>query len=154
MRHSGWFVLTLLAATTAAGADIYCNTQGRDCSDRPTTTATVQRSVAGAGSRTGSAAPAAATGSAATSGDRVAQQREDAARLAQARKELSQDVGSKRGQQCKEASDYYQRLITASVVTKSDKDGKRLALSDAEAGQARLNAKLQMDQLCAQAGAR
>jgi hypothetical protein len=154
MHHFGWIVLTISAATTAAGADIYCNTQGRDCSDRPTTTATVQRTVAGTSSKGNSVVPAAATGSAVAAGDRVAQQREEEARLAQARKELSQDVGSKRGQQCKEASEYYQRLITASVVTKSDKDGKRLALSDAEAGQARLNAKLQMDQLCAQAGAR
>jgi hypothetical protein len=146
MRQLVLISLALSAAGTAVAGDIYCNTQGRECSDRPTSTANVMRSISSGAPRNASPATGDAPG-----GDRVAAQRAQNEQLAKARQELRQDVGGKRTAQCKEASDYYQRLITASVINKADKDGKKLAMSDAEADQARFNAKLERDKLCSEA---
>ena len=148
MRHLVLISLAMTAAGTALAGDIYCNAQGRECSDRPTSTANVMRSISSGSPRTAAAAPAT---SPAAGGDRVAAQRAENEQLERARQELRQDLSGKRAQQCKEASEQYQRMITASVINKTDKDGKKLALSDAEADQARLNAKIERDKLCGQA---
>jgi hypothetical protein len=145
MRHLVLILLAISLAGTAVAGEIYCNAQGRECSDRPTTTATVVRSAG----NTHNVSPAASVES---GGDRVAAQRAENEQLSRARQEMHQDFTGKRAQQCKEATDYYQRIIAASVVNKTDKDGKKVALSDAEADQARLNAKIDRDRLCSQAG--
>jgi hypothetical protein len=146
MRHLLLISLAISLAGTAMAGDIYCNAQGRECADRPTGTANVVRSVSSGAPR----AAAANTGTA--GGDRVAAQRAENEQLAKARQEMQKDFTGKRAQQCKEATDYYERLITASVINKTDKEGRKLALSDAEADQARLNAKIERDRLCSQAG--
>ena len=149
MRHLVLISLAISLASTAVAGDIYCNSQGRECGDRPTSTANVMRS-ASSGAVRSSSTNSSSSGTA--GGDRVAAQRVENEQLAKARQEVRQDFTGKRAQQCKEARDYYQRLIAASVINKSDKDGKKLALSDAEADQARLNGKIERDRLCAQAG--
>jgi hypothetical protein len=146
MRHLLLISLALTLAGSAVAGDIYCNAQGRECSDRPTTTANVVRSIS-----TGTARTVAPAGGVDPGGDHVAAQRAENEQLERARQEMHQDFTGKRAQQCKEATDYYQRLITATVINKTDKEGKKLALSDAEADQARLNAKMDRDRICAQA---
>jgi hypothetical protein len=149
MRHLLLISLAISLAGTAMAGDIYCNAQGRECGDRPTTTANVMRSVNNGSPRSGSAGP---SDSGTAGGDRVAAQRAENEQMAKARQDMQKDFTGKRAQQCKEATEYYQRLITASVINKTDKDGRKLALSDAEADTARLNAKIERDRLCSQAG--
>jgi hypothetical protein len=145
MRHLVLFSLVISMAGTSLAGEIYCNAQGRECSDRPTSTANVVRLVSSGTSRSATSAAVNAEG------DRVAAQRAENEQMAKARQEMRQEVNGKRTQQCKEAIDYYQRMITASVINKADKNGKQFAMSDAEADQARLNAKIERDRLCTQA---
>jgi hypothetical protein len=148
MRHLLLISLAISLAGTAMAGDIFCNAQGRECGDRPTTTANVPRSIGNGGSRSVTSN----SDSGVAGGDGVAARRAENAQFERARQEMRQDFTGKRAQQCKEATDYYQKLITASVINKTDKEGRKLALSDAEADQARLNAKIERDRLCSQAG--
>jgi hypothetical protein len=144
------------AAEISGAGEIYCNAQGRECSDRPTATSTVARSLPKR-TATGNSSPAAGAAvvvpatPTASAADRVAQQRQENEELAKAQKELQQDFTTKRAEQCKLAKDYYTRSVAATVLYKTDKDGKRQTLNEADSNQERLNAKMQMDKVCAQA---
>ena len=137
-----YLVIAALFASGAVGAgDIYCNNQGRDCSDRPSPNATVVH-VSSAPSASNEAA---ADTSAKTPIDAGAEARlkEDATRQA-----VQKDVAATRAEQCKQATEKYQRSITARHAYRLNKAGEREYLTDAEIDQSRLDARLEMDRTC------
>jgi hypothetical protein len=147
MRYLSALALTLAALGTAQAAEIYCNNQGRDCSDKPSPGATTVRiSSANFGTNTLSAP---ASGSErlnnATGQDFGADARLEQERNAQA---LQKDLTATHARQCKEAQDKYQKAIEARRVYRMGKDGEREYLSDTEAGQMRLNARVDMERSC------
>jgi hypothetical protein len=71
----------------------------------------------------------------------------DLARDAAARS-VHTEVAQNRAALCKKAQDLYQQLIQARRVYTGESNGERQYLSDADADQARVNAKLQMDDAC------
>jgi hypothetical protein len=60
---------------------------------------------------------------------------------------VHQDMAQTRAEQCKKAQDYYQQVIQARRIF-SDNNGERQYLSDTDADQARVTAKLRMDDAC------
>jgi hypothetical protein len=142
-------VLTLIilgsgALGAASAGDIYCNNQGRDCSDRPSPGATYVRTVNAPAVTVTEPSPAASSGSAPAPTDAAA------ARLGQeaSRAAVQKDVAANRAEQCKQAKDKYQKSVEARRVYRINKAGEREYLSDAEADQARLNARLEMERSC------
>lgn len=159
-------VLSLSTALSASAAEIYCNAQGRECSDRPTASANIARVFGGAATanraRTGSGdtlttiTNGSSDGTSADSNgvrsDPVAeQQRRNAAQDA-ANKALQKDLAGTRSEQCRKAQDYYKQSLEAAAIYKVDKDGKRQFLNEAEANQSRLNAKMEIDRTCGKGG--
>lgn len=140
--------ITLLALVSGAATagDIYCLKKGKDCSDRPAPGAeyirTQQRRpdatpepVQGAKSAAGSA----------TSGAQVAA-------TANARQAVQKDLDQARAGQCKKARDSYEQSLQARRIYRTNKAGEREYLSDTEADQMRLNARVAMEQSCGSAG--
>jgi hypothetical protein len=148
MRHLTALALALALLSTASAADIYCNNQGKDCSDKPTPGAVlVHISASNYGSNTLST-PAQASASDRSAGNGSADSansRLNAERSAQA---VQKDVTTARATQCKDAQDKYQKSVEARRVYRVGKDGEREYLSDNEADQMRLNARLEMEQAC------
>jgi len=145
-------ILTLLivgsgAVGLASAGDIYCNNQGHDCSDRPSPGAVFVR-VANAATIRSEADSVASTSAAASPTDAAA------ARLSQdaSRTAVQKDVAATRAAQCKQAKDVYQKSVEARRVYRINKAGEREYLSDAEADQARLNARLDMERSCGSPG--
>ena len=137
-------LVALAAGTAAMAGDIYCNNQGRDCSDRPSPNATEVHVASAPVSATQDAAPPA--GSAASPPvDAAADARlaEDASRQA-----VEKDVAATRADRCKQAKDKYQESIQAHRVYRMNKAGEREYLSDSDLDQARLNACIEMDRAC------
>jgi hypothetical protein len=147
MRYLTALTLTLVGLSSAGAADIYCNNQGRDCSDKPSPGAVmVHIASSNFGSNTLSA-PAA--GSERAAANRPADGGASA-RLAQQDRvqAVQKDVSTARATQCKEAQTKYQQSVEARRVYRMGKDGEREYLSDTEAEQMRLNARLEMEQSC------
>jgi hypothetical protein len=67
---------------------------------------------------------------------------------ADAQRALQTDVEQVRAEQCRKAQDSYQQAIQARRVYKPGADGEREYLSDEEADQVRLNARLEMEAAC------
>ena len=153
MRHRPALslVIAALAACGAASAgEIYCDNQGRDCSDRPGPNSIevhVKGAPVGAANEVAPAPDSAAKKPVDTSADAGAQQQDDASRQA-----LQKDVAAKRADDCKQAKDKYQQSIQAHRIYKLNKAGEREYLSDSELDQARLNARLEMDRSCGTSG--
>ncbi len=148
MRYLTALTLTLVALSSASAADIYCNNQGRDCSDKPSPGAVmVHIASSNFGSNTLSA-PAA--GSERAAANRTVDSGSAAAHLAQQDRvqAVQKDVSTARATQCKEAQTKYQQSVEARRVYRMGKDGEREYLSDTEAEQMRLNARLEMEQSC------
>lgn len=163
---------TLLLATglSTQAAEIYCNAQGRECSDRPTASANIARSAGTIPSAARSASaeapgatvpPGAAAGASADpnappdSGiraDPVAEQQRQNAALANASKALQKDLADKRSEQCRKAQEYYKQAVEAAAIYRTGKDGKKEFLSESEANQSRLNARLEIDRTCGKGG--
>ena len=142
-------VLSLLALTLGAGGaaragDIYCNNQGKDCSDRPTPGAQFKGSTYSQAPAT--SAPATSSSSAAPNptGNASATAPDQAATRAAVQK----DVAASRAEQCKAAKEKYQQSIEARRLYRVNKAGEREYLSDNEFDQARLNARLEMERAC------
>ena len=57
-------------------------------------------------------------------------------------------MAATRATQCKAAQDKYQKSVEARRVYRLNKAGEREYLSDTEADQARLNARLEMERSC------
>jgi hypothetical protein len=96
--------------------------------------------AAGAGSAGGTAAALAAGDAAST---RLAA--EAAARGVQA------DLDKSRAEQCKQASERYDKMIAARRLYKETAPGQRAYLSDAELAQARVDARRERDEACGSA---
>lgn len=160
----------LTTGVAAQAAEIYCNAQGRECSDRPTASANIARSIganpgaprnsptaatpsaAGAAGGTVQAAEGETPAEAGVKADPVAEQQRQNAALDAASKAMQKDLDSKRSEQCRKAQDYYKQAIEAAVIYRTDKDGKRQYLSEEEANQSRLNARLEIDRTCGKGG--
>ena len=149
MRYPSILSLAIaaLAVCKAAGAgDIYCNNQGRDCSDRPSLNAVVVHIAnppPGASNDT-TPPPAARPPVDAAATAKLA---DDASRQA-----VQKDVATNRADLCKQAKDKYQQSIQAHRIYRLNKAGEREYLSDAELDQARLNSRLEMDRACGPPG--
>ena len=139
---------TLAAFGMARAGDIYCNNQGKECSDRPSPGAVVIRQAPVSGQlqaqgqvsapeRTQSPVDAAAT-------DRLREQARQAA--------VQKDVNTARTEQCKAATDKYQKSVEARRMYRMNKDGEREYFTDAEADAARLSARNEMEQACGKGG--
>ena len=127
---------------TASAGDIFCNNQGHDCSDRWSPGATLVRTSAG---QQGQSAAPAPSSTSATPVDAGANARLglDASRTA-----VQKDVSAARAEQCKQAKEKYQKSVEARRVYRMNAAGEREYLTDAEADQARLNARLEMERSC------
>jgi len=137
-------VIVALCASGAVGAgDIYCNNQGRDCSDRPSPNATVVHINSTPASVTSEPAPAESTPKAPAESSADARLKDNATRQA-----VQKDVAATRAEQCKQAQDKYQKAVAARRVYRLNKAGEREYLSDAEMEQARVNARLEVDRTC------
>ena len=139
------------AVSIATAGDIYCNNQGHDCSDRPSPGSTMVRSTPPAG---GYGQQAASSMAAPTSGNTPGTEpapdagandrlKQDATRAA-----VKKDVAATRAEQCKQAKDRYQKSVEARRVYRVNKAGEREYLSESEADQERLNARLEMERSC------
>jgi len=148
MRHLTALALTLtLLGGTASAADIYCNNQGKDCSDKPTPGAVLVHIANNSyGSNTLSTPAASSERARDNSSTDAANARLSQEHSAQA---VQKDVASTRATQCKDAQDKYQKSVEARRVYRMGKDGEREYLSDSEADQMRLNARLEMERSCA-----
>ncbi len=152
MRYLTALTLTLAALSSASAADIYCNNQGRDCSDKPSPGAVmVHISNSNFGSNTLSAP---ASGSERLAANRPVDSGGANARLGQDNRAqaVQKDVSAARATQCKEAQAKYQQSVEARRVYRMSKDGEREYLSDTETDQMRLNARLEMEQSCGKSG--
>ena len=138
-----FLIVAGLAGSGAASAgDIFCNNQGRDCSDRWSPGATVVRTSAPP--QSARTAPGPAT-SAATPTDAGANARLG---LEASRTAVQKDVGTARAEQCKQAREKYEKSVEARRVYRMNSAGEREYLTDAETDQARLNARLEMERSC------
>jgi hypothetical protein len=136
-------IVALCASGAVIAGDIYCNNQGRDCSDRPSPNATVVH-ISGTPSIASSEA-AAPPSNAPPTGDSSADARlkDNATRQA-----VQKDVAAVKAEQCKQAKEKYQKTITAHRLYKENKAGERVYLTDAEIDQARISDKLEVDRAC------
>ena len=141
-------LLAVAAGRLAGAGEIYCNNQGRDCSDRPSPNSVL---VHVANPPPGAASvPAPVPSNAPTppvDANANAQLKDQATRQA-----VDKDLAAKRAEDCKQAKDKYQQAITAHRMYKLGKDGEREYLSDTELDQARFNARQQMDRSCGTSG--
>ena len=124
-------VIAALCASGVVGAgDIYCNNQGRDCSDRPSPNATVVHINSSPSTASNDSAPpdtSAKAPPAESSAD--ARLKDNATRQA-----VQKDVAATRAEQCKQAQDKYQKAVAARRVYRLNKAGEREYLSDAGNG--------------------
>jgi hypothetical protein len=138
-------VIAALCASGAVGAgDIYCNNQGRDCSDRPSPNATVVHINSTPSTGGNESAPPPDSGAKAPAESSADARLKDNA----TRQAVQKDVAASRAEQCKQAQDTYQKTIAARRVYRLNKAGEREYLSDAEMEQARVNARLEVDRTC------
>ncbi len=138
------FALAALAMLRVVGAgEIYCNNQGKECSDRPWPGA-VTVHVANPGEPQPASAPA-DVGGRAPAVDAAANQRlkDDAQRGA-----VQKDVATARAEQCKAAKEKYEKSVEARRMYRVGKNGEREYFTDAEVDEARLSAKRDMDAAC------
>jgi hypothetical protein len=135
-------LLALLSGAATAG-DIYCLNQGKDCSDRPKPGAeyihTAERRPDAPPSDTAPAAQTKATSTATATSPAV---------TAATRQAVQKDMDQARAEECKKARDTYQQSLQARRIYRTNKDGEREYLSETEADQLRLNARLNMEQSC------
>jgi len=148
MRTSPFAALFALAALAllrvAAAGEIFCNAQGKECSDRPWPGAITVHTANPGEPQAASEVPTKSPATDAAANERL---RADAQRGA-----LQKDVASVRAEQCKTATDKYQKSIEARRLYRMGKDGEREYFTDAEVEEARLAAKNEMDQACGKGG--
>ena len=140
----------VMAASCASGVtlagDIYCNNQGKDCSDRWTPNSTVVHINASPSLSGNEAAPPASNAPPSGAANADAQLKEAATRQA-----VQKDVKASMAEQCKTAQEKYQKAINARRVYKLDQAGERVYLSDAEMEQARVAARQEVERTCGSA---
>ncbi|MGB8327062.1 MAG: DUF4124 domain-containing protein [Steroidobacteraceae bacterium] len=67
---------------------------------------------------------------------------------------VQQDVAQKRAEQCKQAKAEYEKAVAARRIYKTNKNGEREYLNDADADKMRLQARASMDEACGNSGRR
>jgi hypothetical protein len=146
--------LAYLMSLTATAGDVYrsVDAQGHvQYSDTPTPGSELvhTQNLRGAPAPP-SAAPVAAQGTAAAkpADARSATAGPASPATADAQRALHNDVEQVRAEQCQKAQDSYQQAIQARRVYRPGADGEREYLSDDEADQVRLNARLEMEAAC------
>jgi hypothetical protein len=143
------FTLAALATLRVVGAgEIYCNNQGKECSDRPWPGAIIVH-TANAGEPQPASTPAQAPGKVAPAVDAAAN---DRLRAEAQRNAMQKDVSTVHAEQCKAAKEKYDKSIEARRLYRLGKDGEREYLSDAEVDEARLAAKQELDAACGKGG--
>lgn len=144
----------LALAATAAHADVWGwqDAQGKwHYSDVPVQGAKLirkgSRDVPRAATGTGAAATSGAAGTAIAAGDAAS------ARLAAdaAARGVQADLDKNRAEQCKQASERYDKMIAARRLYKEPTPGQRAYLTDAELAQARVDARRERDEACGSA---
>lgn len=147
MRLTAAVAMISLFPLSAAMADVYrsLDAQGHVLySDSPTPGAERIRTGTSAGLISTSSTPKPAAPAAPKSDVLPA----DASTQDAATRAVQTDVAQTRADQCKKAKDAYEKSVQARRIYNVAADGSRQYLSDAEADQARINNKLQMDDLC------
>jgi hypothetical protein len=137
------FIAALCASGAVGAGDIYCNNQGRDCSDRPGPNATVVHINSAPSSVGNDSAPSDTSAKTPIDANADARLKADATRQA-----VQKDVATIRAEQCKQAQDKYQKAVAARRVYRLNAAGEREYLSDAEAEQERVNDRLEVDRAC------
>jgi hypothetical protein len=147
--------LAYLMSLTATAGDVYrsVDAQGHvQYSDTPTPgSELVHTQNLRAAPATPSAAPLAAQGSAPAAKPADAKPATAGPAnpaTADAQRALHNDLEQVRAEQCQKAQDSYQQAIQARRVYRPGADGEREYLSDDEADQVRLNARLEMEAAC------
>jgi hypothetical protein len=146
MRYANAFfpvIAALCASAATLAGDIYCNNQGKDCSDRWSPNATVVHINANTAAVSNDAAPAASSTPPSGAANADAHLKDAATRQA-----VQKDVKASLAEQCKSAQDKYQKAINARRVYKLDAAGERVYLSDAEMEQARIAARQEVERTC------
>jgi hypothetical protein len=141
-------VFVLGACRLAGAGEIYCDNQGRDCSDRPSPTSVAVHIANPPPSAASEPAPAPGNATRPPIDANANAQLKDAA----TRQAVDKDIASKRAEDCKQARQKYEQAITAHRMYKEGKNGEREYLSDTELDQARFNARQQMDRSCGTSG--
>ena len=136
-------IAALCASAAVSAGDIYCNNQGRDCSDRPGPNATAVH-INSTPPPSADPAPADTTVKTPPAESSADARLKDSA----TRQAVQKDVAAVRADQCKQAQDKYQKAVAARRVYRLNKAGEREYLSDAEMEQARLAARLEVDRTC------
>lgn len=147
MRYAIAIVTSLILVGSAGAAEIYCQQQNRDCSDRPSPGATVIR-ISGRQTPTPAATPPATAGKPANTGDPVAAQQAQNLAENRAKQTVQKDLADKRSEQCKKAQELYTKSIEARTLYRTNEKNERVYLSDTEVDQARVKAKMDVDQFC------
>jgi hypothetical protein len=140
--------IAILAAlpVSAALADVYrsVDAQGHVLySDTPTPGAELVRVT----NRSYAATSPASSTPKSSAAPKVSAADADLARDAAART-VHSDVAKAGAEACKKAQDAYQQIVNTRRIYTTDSNGERQYLSDAEADQARVSAKLQVDEAC------
>jgi hypothetical protein len=151
----GAILLALSATAAHAESDVWAwqDAQGKwHYSDVPVQGAKLVRkgsrsAPAAAAPATAAAAPKGGAASATAAGDAAS------ARLAAeaAARGVQADLDKNRAEQCKQASERYDKMIAARRLYKEPSPGQRAYLSDAELAQARVDARRERDEACGSA---
>jgi hypothetical protein len=156
MRRAAAIALFTCLPLSAVMADVYrsVDAQGHVLySDTPSPGAQLIKGVSSAQARSFTASASSSAHSTPASSDRKPVPRSDDQikdQLAheEAARAVANDVANSRADQCKKAQETYEKSIIARRIYNEDKNGERTYLSDADADQQRVNAKLAMDQVC------
>jgi len=139
--------IVYLMSLTAGAGDVYrsVDPQGHvQYSDTPTPGAQLVHTQTARGTPAPPPAPAATKSADAGAGTASP----TSAATADAQHAVQSDLEQVRAEQCRKAQDSYQQSIQARRVYKAGADGEREYLSDDEADQVRLNARLEMEAAC------
>jgi Domain of unknown function (DUF4124) len=69
----------------------------------------------------------------------------------EAQRQVQKDEAAAHADQCKKATDHYNQLVSARRIYNTDSNGERQYLSDQQADQERVDAKMDMDTACSSA---
>jgi hypothetical protein len=137
----------VLAAGATAHADVYryIDAQGRpQYSDRWVPGSTLVKTDRNRPSADAAAQRAADQSKLAASNERISAQLNQQA----AARAVKADLEKARSEQCKQATERYEKSIQARRMYKAGKDGEREYLTDQQADEARLAARMERDQAC------
>jgi hypothetical protein len=148
MRRLRWIgPIALIAAATAAQADVYrtVDAEGHvEYTDRWVPGAELVKTDHPSGRESSSRASNEEPRRTAADNERIAEQlnREAAAR------EVKKDEDAARAKQCKDAKEHYEKAVVSRRIYREGPNGERQYLTEDEAEQERLQARLDVQQAC------